>query len=228
MSRPVKRDYKSELRAVQALQTRRAVVAAAAELFTRCGYGGTTVEAVAETAGVSRKTVFTAVGGKLELLKTALDWAVAGDDEPSALADRDVMRRILAQTDPRLLIENWAGVLVEIDKRVGPLLGVLEAAAGADPAAQKLLQRSHRQRLSGARSIVARLVALNALKPGLTHREAADIAWLATDAVLHDRLVRIRGWSDRRFAKWLAQSLCLQLLDGPCEIALPVSRTPPR
>ena len=42
---------------------------------------------------MSRKTVFTAVGGKLDLLKTALDWAVAGDDRPH--------RAGRSQRDPR-------------------------------------------------------------------------------------------------------------------------------
>lgn len=34
------------------------------------------------------KTVFAAVGGKLDLLTLALDWAVAGDDEPVPLEHR--------------------------------------------------------------------------------------------------------------------------------------------
>src|SRR6478735_10472884 len=99
MAAGVKRDYHSDLRAAQALQTRRAIVAAASELFTTQGYGTTTVDAVAKAAGVSRKTVFTAVGGKLDLLKTALDWAVAGDDRPVALADRGEMRQVMAEGD---------------------------------------------------------------------------------------------------------------------------------
>jgi hypothetical protein len=32
--------------------------------------------------------VFNSVGGKVALLKLALDWAIVGDDEPIALADR--------------------------------------------------------------------------------------------------------------------------------------------
>ena len=75
--------------------------------------GATTVEAVAEAAGVSRKTVFTAVGGKLDLLKTALDWAVAGDDRPVALADRGAMRGLLERNGSAALITGWVHMLVE-------------------------------------------------------------------------------------------------------------------
>jgi AcrR family transcriptional regulator len=212
MAAGVKRDYRSDLRAAQALQTRRAIVTAASELFTAQGYGSTTVDAVAKAAGVSRKTVFTAVGGKLDLLKTALDWAVAGDDRPVALADRSVMRGLLEETDPQRLITGWVHALADIDSRVGSLIGALEVAANIDAEAQTLVDDSQRQRLAGARTIVRRLNALGALKPGLNRDQAVDIAWLASDAVLHDRLVRTRGWSLGRFEKWLAESLIEQLV----------------
>src|SRR5690348_16637917 len=100
MSGTVKRQYRSDLRAAQAVDTRRRIVSSAARLFVEQGYGATTVDAVAEAAGVSRKTVFTAVGSKLDLLTTAVDWAVAGDDQPVPVADRSAMRRFLQQRDP--------------------------------------------------------------------------------------------------------------------------------
>ena len=212
MSPGVKRDYRSDLRTAQALQTRRAIVTAASKLFGARGYGATTVDAVAEAAGVSRKTVFTAVGGKLDLLKTALDWAVAGDDRQLALTDRSDVRRLLDQTDPEQLIIGWVQLLVNIDSRVGPLMRALEIAANVDAEAQDLLDDSERRRLAGARMIVRRLVALGALKPGLTQNQGADIAWLAADPMLHDRLVRARGWSLSRFEQWLAEHLLVQLL----------------
>ena len=212
MAAGVKRDYRSDLRAVQALQTRRAIVAAASELFTAQGYGSTTVDAVANAAGVSRKTVFTAVGGKLDLLKTALDWAVAGDDRPVALADRSVIRGLLEETDPQRLISRWVRVLVDIDNRVGSLMRALEVAANTDAEAQALVDDSQRERLAGARTVVRRLVALDALKPGISRGQAVDIAWLASDTVLHDRLVRTRGWSQNRFERWLAEGLVEQLI----------------
>ncbi|MGZ5398251.1 MAG: TetR/AcrR family transcriptional regulator [Mycobacterium sp.] len=212
MSAGVKRDYRSDLRSAQALQTRRAIVTAASELFAAQGYGATTVDAVAAAAGVSRKTVFTAVGGKLDLLKTALDWAVAGDDQQLALADRSDIRGLLDQTDPEKLVIGWVNVLVNIDSRVGPMMRALEIAANVDAEAQDLLDDSQRRRLAGARTIVRRLVALGALKPGLNQNQAADIAWLASDPMLHDRLVRTRGWPRGRFEKWLAELLLEQLI----------------
>ena len=208
----VKRDYRSELRTAQARETRRSIVSAASRLFVEDGYGATTIDTIADAAGVSRKTVFTAVGGKLELLKTALDWAVAGDDRPVALADRRAMQQVLEERDPTALITRWVRIAVEIDTRVARLFRAVEVAAGIDAAARELVEQSQRQRLDGARTIVKRLAALKALTTALTRDEAIDMAWLATDPALFDRLVLVRGWSTGRFEKWLGQTLCGHLL----------------
>ena len=163
MTASVKRDYRSELRAAQALETRRSIVAAASKLFVEDGYGATTIDAVAEAAGVSRKTVFTAVGGKLDLLKVALDWAVAGDDRPVAVADRGEMRQIMAEDDAVVLLRGCARVIVAITGRAAGLAQALEVAAGMDPAACDLVEQARRHRLDDARMVVGRLRALGAL-----------------------------------------------------------------
>jgi len=212
MSGAVKRDYRSELRATQAQETRRSIVAAASRLFVENGYGATTIDAVAEAAGVSRKTVFTAVGGKLDLLKLALDWAVAGDDQAVALSDRATIRRLMDRRNPREVLNGLAGLFVEIGTRVGPLYGALEVAAGMDPAARDLAEESQQHRLDDARKVIRRLRNLNALTTHITHQEAVDMVWLAMDPALFDRLVRVRGWPTSRFEDWLADTLCRQLL----------------
>jgi AcrR family transcriptional regulator len=214
MTTTVKRGYRSDLRATQAVQTRRRIVASAARLFVEQGYGTTTVDAVAEAAGVSRKTVFTAVGSKLDLLTTAVDWAVAGDDEPMPIADRTAMRQLLQQRDPGILLTGLARSFTAISIRVAPLSGALEAAAGIDHGARAVLEQSHRRRLGDARKVVERLRDLDALTGDLTYEEAVDLVWLAMDPALFDRLVRMRGWAAERFEEWLADDLCRRLLGG--------------
>jgi AcrR family transcriptional regulator len=214
MAAAVKREYRSDLRAAQAVETRRRIVATAARLFVENGYGATTVDAVAEAAGVSRKTVFTAVGSKLELLTTAVDWAVAGDDEPLPVADRTEMRDLLQQRDPTVLLTGLARSITAVGGRVAPLYGAVEVAAGMVPAARAVIENAHRRRLVDARKVVDRLRDLDALTGDLTFEEAVDLVWLATDPTLFDRLVRMRGWTAARFEEWLADDLCRQLLGG--------------
>ncbi|MGE2717042.1 TetR/AcrR family transcriptional regulator [Mycolicibacterium litorale] len=195
----------------QAEETRRSVVAAATTLFVEQGYGATTIDAVAAAAGVSRKTVFTAVGGKIELLKLAVDWAVAGDDADVAVSDRDAMRRALAAEDPAELLRGCARVMVGVNERVADLFRALEVAAGVEPEARALLAAVGEQRLTDARTIARRLRALGLLTGRRAHDEAVDVIFLATDPHPYDVLVRQRGWSATRYARWLADSLIRQL-----------------
>ena len=118
MSAPVKKPYKSTLRTAQARATRRAIVDAAARLFIEHGYGATTVNAIAEAAGVSRKTVFTSVSGKVEALKLAIDWAVAGDDEPVPLIDRPHVKAAHTEPDARRILADYARNVREISARI--------------------------------------------------------------------------------------------------------------
>src|SRR6476646_822700 len=204
MAETVKRGYRSELRATQAQDTRRRIVTAAAELFVATGFGATTVDAIAAAAGVSRKTVFTAAGGKVELLSLALDWAIAGDDEPIAVVDRPEVEALLRLRDPAALI----------DVRVAELFVAMEAAANLDPAARAVFDTSNDQRHQGATVIVDAIASLGGLRRGLRRAAAVDIAWLLSDQVLYRRLVGGRGWTGARFEKWLAATLRHQLLAG--------------
>jgi hypothetical protein len=78
--------------------------------------------------------------------------------------------------------------------------------------ARDLVEQGQRHRLEDARLVIDRLRALDALTGDLTYDEAVDLVWLAIDPAPFDRLVRVRGWSIRRFEEWLAQYLFVQLL----------------
>lgn len=212
MTDPVKRDYRSTLRAAQADDTRRAIVNAAADLFAADGYGATTIDAIAGAAGVSRKTVFSAVGGKVALLKTALDWAVAGDDRPIALTDRPAFEALFAQRDPRRLLQDWVRLHVQIAERAVGLFRALEVAAETDRDARDLLTTLHRQRLEGAALIVDRVAELRSDRAAINREQDIDVAWLAADPVVFDRMVRERGWATHALEAWVADALIGQLL----------------
>ncbi|UXA10968.1 TetR/AcrR family transcriptional regulator [Mycobacterium sp. SMC-8] len=214
MGEDVKRRYRSDLRAAQARGTRRRIVASAAELFVATGYGGTSVDAIATAAGVSRKTVFSAVGGKAELLSAALNFAIAGDDEPLPLAERPEVAALLELDDARALLTAWARMIADIDTRVSALFAALEAAASEDDSARELLEKLHTQRRAGARAVVDALTARDALRAGLSRSAAIDLACLFSDPAMHRHLVAGHGWSGSRFESWLAATLAHQLLTG--------------
>src|SRR5260370_30614107 len=63
-----KRPYHSRVRQRQAEETRRRILTATRELFASRGYAGTTLEAIAEIAEVSPKTISAVFGSKRAIL----------------------------------------------------------------------------------------------------------------------------------------------------------------
>jgi AcrR family transcriptional regulator len=105
-------------------------VHAAAALFAERGYGGTTADAVAQAAGVSRKTVFTSVGGKAELIKLAYDFAIAGDDEPVPMPERPGIRALVAEDDAARMLAAYAAMVADIGARIAPVYDKLVRQRG--------------------------------------------------------------------------------------------------
>jgi TetR/AcrR family transcriptional regulator, regulator of autoinduction and epiphytic fitness len=207
----VKRPYQSTLRGSQAQSTREAVISAAGRLFVEKGYAATSIEEIAAAAGVSRATVFTSVGGKAKLLKTALDVAIVGDDEPVALPDRPRSKAIRAESDPRKYLALYAELVTEIDGRLAGIHEAVRGAAGVDPKARALWESHLAQHRRGAANVIADLTRKGGIRPGLDPDSAADIVWLLGPGAYY-MLVHRRGWSPERFQAWLTETFVSQLL----------------
>jgi AcrR family transcriptional regulator len=220
MAKPVKRDpdpprtYRSTLRADQARETRRRVREAADALFLERGYLGTSMDDVAQAAGVSRQTVFTAFGTKANLLKEAFDVRLAGDDEPLALAERPEAQRILDETDPAALLRAQADFYVITALRVLPLWPAMVAGAATDPACAEVLTFFDRGRFEGPGEIVDVLADRGQLRTRLSRKKGKEAMYLLTNpTVTHDALQR--GWTVRELQRWLGDCLVAVLLDPP-------------
>ncbi|HEU5486774.1 MAG TPA: helix-turn-helix domain-containing protein [Microlunatus sp.] len=208
-----KRAYVSSLRDSQARRTRRQIVAAAGRLFADQGFAATTVDAIAAEAGVSRKTVFTAVGNKVALLKLAYDQAMAGDDEPVPMVDREGLQAVIAEPDPYVQMRLFADFVTEMGERTSALWLALRGAAEVDTEARELYRRWETERLESMRiGPVPVLVAKSVLRPDVTPDEAAVIFWTLTDPALYHRMVVDAGWSDDRFRDWLLEQFVHQAL----------------
>jgi AcrR family transcriptional regulator len=207
-----KRAYSSDLRTEQARRTRRQIVAAAGEPFAERGYAATTIEAIAERAGVSRKTVFTAVGGKPVLIKLAYDWAIVGDDEEVPLVERERIQRMRQETDPGRLMEAYSRHFSEVVVRVAPLYLALRNAADGDAEARAMFEEVQAERMRGMRMFVEQVSRIGGLRPGLTLRRANDLMFFYIDPGHYDLLVLTRGWSLTAYREWFLSSTRLHLL----------------
>ena len=146
------RRYVSPLRDQSARQTRQAVLAAAREMFIAQGYVATTMEQIAERAGVSKPTVFASAGSKRAILKNLHDHALAGDDEPVPVASRPWYQEALADPDPRRSLRLHARNVVRMQQRYADLNEVLQMAAAADDELRQLWQITEDQRRTGPAS----------------------------------------------------------------------------
>jgi AcrR family transcriptional regulator len=212
MSEQGKSSYNSGLRAAHARGTRAQIVAAAAALFAEQGYAATTIDAIAQAAGVSRKTVFTSAGGKPALMKLAYDFAVTGDDEPDPLRERPVIKALEAEPDAARMLAGYAELVTGIQARIAKLYVALAGAADSDPEARTVFEHLEQQRLEAMRRPATLLSRRGALRRGLTIATAADILWLYNDPMLYHRLVHRRQWTPARFRDWLTHALRTQLL----------------
>jgi AcrR family transcriptional regulator len=209
------RRYLSPRRQQTAQQTRRAVLAAAQALFVERGYPATTIEQIAQRAGVSKPTVFAAVGSKATVLKQLRDLALAGDEQPVPVAQRAWYQRALREPDPYRSLRLHARNVTDIHQRSADLHEVLRSAATADPELAELWHASERERRTGAGYVVDALLRKGPLKAGLDRDSAIDLVWVLTSTVSFQSLVRTRGWPRHKYEQWLGDSFCQQLLPTP-------------
>jgi AcrR family transcriptional regulator len=207
------RAYRSALRDDQARATRRRVVDAARDLFIEHGYAGATIDAIAERAGVSRKTVFTSIGGKPAALRLAWDWTLAGDDEQVPIADRPVSQQIFESRDPVDAIDGWARLQGPIASRLARIYEVVVIASDSDAEVAGMRATNERNRMAGARQFAEHLASLAALRSGLTVERATEIVGVLMDPVPAGRLVHDAGWSVPEYCEWLARMHRAALLD---------------
>jgi AcrR family transcriptional regulator len=207
-----KSPYRSQLRTEQAAATRQLVLDAATRLFVDQGYAATSIDAIAEAAGVGRSTVFAAAGGKSWLLKTAYDRAIVGDDEPVPLLERPAVRKLFETNDPAEIVAGYARIIADAAERVSAICEAIHRAAGCDPEVADLWTEIGEQRLNGAATFAKRISQRGGLRDGVTVARARDMIWIFNDPTLHHVLVRQRRWSQDRYRDWLTESLQRQLL----------------
>jgi AcrR family transcriptional regulator len=140
---------------------------AARALFVHQGYVATTIDQIAEAAGVSKPTVFASVGNKRAIIKQLRDLAIAGDEEPVALAERLWFTQALDEPDPRRSLRLHARNIVRLHQSAADLAEVLRSGAGADPELRALWQIAEAERRVDAGTIIDALLHRAPLKAGL-------------------------------------------------------------
>ena len=194
---------------------RAAVVDAARTLFLERGYGATTIDAISALSDVPPATVYRLFSSKRGILKALLDVSIAGNDEAISMADRPLVRSLLADPDPRNMVAGFVGVAAQVNVRTAAIYRILVSAAASDPDAAMLLDELTRQRQQGQGRVARALARARALRPTLRERDAGDIIHALVSPEVYGLLVVDRGWPPERYETWLTETLVDQLLAPP-------------
>jgi AcrR family transcriptional regulator len=186
--------------------TRRAIVAAARELFGRQGFFSTKVDEIAARARVSPATVYAVSGGKHGLLLAVIE--STGCDAVAATT----VSRIGTMNDPVTILRLIANACRSMREQFGDITRLIVNTAPHDKAAAESLDVMTARYRGALTSVSRRLAELGALRQGLDTDQAVDVLWFYFGYsglfTLHDE----NGWSYARAEEWLCQEASRALL----------------
>lgn len=193
-------------------RAREKILKAAAALFIRNGYSATTVEMIAEEAGVAIQTVYFTFRHKKSILKELVDLNVAGDDQPVPTLERTWVREAVEEPDATLQLKLQVKAAGQIYRRVAPLLAVIARAADSDQTAADMWATNQEQRRIVQRKLMLALKRKTSLRTGLTLAKAVDAAYVTLGPEVYNLLVLQQGWSTPEWERWALRSLTAELL----------------
>lgn len=191
--------------------SRREILDAAHRLFVQRGYVATSIPAIAAEAGVAVQTIYNTVGSKREVLGGVIELAVRGPNYP-ATPSQTVGESIRAADEPTVIVDLLADWLTQAHDRSAAISLAIRQAAAVDAEAAGLEQTLADERFSGYRESARELARCGGLRPGLAPDHAAATIWSLGHPDTYRYLRQRRGWSARRYRRWLTEQLSAALL----------------
>ncbi|HEV2121518.1 MAG TPA: helix-turn-helix domain-containing protein, partial [Chloroflexota bacterium] len=152
-------------RRARAERTRARILDASYRLFSARGYEATTMQQVAEEAGVAVQTVYLAFRTKAQLLAQVESRVILGGEPVERWREQPWARELREERDPRRLLALLVSVTTDI---LGRIAAFVQAVGGALPSDAATVAERDRGRDEFFGVVVDRLDALGALRPGLT------------------------------------------------------------
>jgi len=202
-----KRPYDSAKRRESAEQTRLRIAQSGRALFAQLGYGATSIEAIANHAGVAVPTFYATYGSKRALLFALLD---AADAQADVIALQDSLRD--AAATPGRQLSLMTSFTRRLYQQSADLIEVARSAGSMEPDLAALSDEGEQRRLRGVTPIVHSWAAAGALRQPLSERDAVDILWSLMGPDNYRLFVTERGWPPERYEKWLTATLKTLLL----------------
>jgi AcrR family transcriptional regulator len=184
----------------------------ARELFVAEGYAATTMEHIADEAGVAIQTLYYTFRTKGQLLRELIEITAAGEEDGVPVAQRAWTQDMLTATSPQRVLALGVEHGTDIFERAAPLWPAVAAAAATDLDVDYYWRGVAANRRTGQSRMVARLSELGALRHGLDPDRATDIVVVLFGHDVFHSLVSEAGWSVTAYKAWLFTTLVQQLL----------------
>lgn len=208
-----RRSYDASHRRRRSVETKQRILVAARDLILENGYRATKIAAVAARAGVNVDTVYELVGRKPVVLRELIEQAISGAGRPVIAEERDYVKAMREEPDPARKLALYAHAVCDIQMRMAPLFLALRDASSTEPEAHQVWQAISERRATNMRKLVRDLRDSGGLRSGLSVDEAADVVWAMNSSEMYVLFTVERGWSPRRYERWLAEAWCRLLLD---------------
>lgn len=197
------RPYRSRGRTGRTQATRERIKNAVRELLAEGRFHTSTVEEVADRAGVARATLYQHFRSRLELVDAICE---TFDENPALLQLRDTME--LPDADKAL--NDTIALTVRFWSSENPILRQLYGAAAVDPAAQDLVDRQRADRRREFERLVRNLHRARRLRRGVTPQRALNLLLVLSSYDTY-RELREAGLSEKQ-AVTLLQGTARELL----------------
>jgi AcrR family transcriptional regulator len=201
-----RRTYRSTLRAAQAAATRERILEAGRTALAERGYAGTSMDEVAEAAGVSLPTVYAVIGNKKQLLRAVL--ANVGEREDLGAS----VHEILSSRDPHRQLNLVAHLARRLWGAGGDLVRILMRSRWSDSELAAMYGALEDERRLGEAPLIAMMSQRGQLRPDLPPEDALDLLLMLSGPAVHEILVQDCGWTAERYEAWVSKALVQSLL----------------
>lgn len=179
-------------------RTRALLLARAREILERDGFEALTIAAVAERAGVTRRTVYLHFGSRADLVEALFDAVAEAEGLEASL------RPVWDAPDAVSALDEWAAHLARYQPRLIAVDRAVRRVRRDDPDARAHHRRVAEEKLRNCRRLAARLEREGRLAERWTVESAADMLYAMISSDVVEALLADRGWSPSRLAEHLA------------------------
>jgi AcrR family transcriptional regulator len=199
------RAYRARQRPSRSERTRERIMQAVRDLLAEGTFHESTVEEVAERAGISRATLYQHFRSRMDLIDAICDTFAVNP----ALVQ---IREAVVLPDPESALDETVALAMRFWASEDAILGQLYGVVAIDPAAADFVVRQRDDRHGEIKRLARHLKASGRLRSGLSERDAVDQLMVLTSYETFSEL-RLAGRAEQRITQLLQESARALLLD---------------